>query len=85
MARNAIGMMTANANLVGESPCDAAGVCVGVGVFVTGAVVDVKIRVGRGRLREVVGTDPVSVTRPLGTAVSVEEMATCKEVAVGRA
>lgn len=85
MARNAIGMMTANANLVGESPCDATGVCVGVVVLAAVAAVGVMIWFGGGGTCEVVGTDAGSVTRSVGTAVSVEEGATWRKIPAGRA
>lgn len=64
MARNAIGMTMATASLLGASPCDALGVCVGAAVFVTVAVVGVKVWDGRKRTGEVVGNGAVSVIRP---------------------
>lgn len=76
MARNAIGMTMATASLLGASPGDALGVCVGAAVFVTVAVVGVKVWVGRERIGEVVGKGAVSVIRP--PRPSVEAGANCE-------
>jgi len=83
MARNTIGMTIAAASLLGASPCAAAGVCVGAVVFVTAAVVGLKVWVGRDETGEVVNKGAVSVTRP--PKPSVGAAAICEGSLVGRA
>ncbi len=83
MARNAIGMTMAAASLLGASPCDAAGVCVGAVVSVTVAVVGANVWVGRESTGDAVGKGAVSVIRPPRPSVS-GEVDSCEGNAVGK-